>query len=683
MKIRSRSMLQMFILLAFLVGSMVFVTPVFSAILTVTTAMDELDGVFCGNHPDVYAGGTGLSLAEAICTANNNGTPSDTITFLTGVDVMTLTRALPSVTATIIINGNSNGAYTIIQGNASAGVAFERITEVRSNGGNLTLNNLVIRNGRCLSGCIAQENGGINPNNGGAILNHGTLSVVNSSFSGNISNSADGGAIFNSMGATLNVTNSIFSTNQSGSLGKGGAISNEEGTVTITNSTLAGNVVATGAGGGLYNNGIMTLLNVTLSYNRSSNGLGGGIFNNGTLHYSNTLIANSTTGGDCYNNGVINTNIRNLVEDNSCSPAVSGDPNIFGLALNGGRTATYALLVTPTISPAINAGDNSTCAATDQRGVSRPQGANCDIGAYEADDVLAEISVTPNPLDHVMATNRVEVQQLSIENIGGVNLNWTVFEAADSSCEPADLSWLSVAPANGTTAAGNTDTVDVTFDSAGLALGDYTGTLCFDSNDPFLPRVAVPVVLSVAPGMPLECNGAVMDFESGIPLAYYRTAAGNVDVKWVTTADDGSCRPNNETPGSGEAACVDSDLTNPDPSEAYDARLSTNSFDLSAYGAASLEFAVAYKDSTLADKFEVDISADAGSTWTNALSWDEAHNTPGENVTINLAAYLGQADVRVRFRYYGEDWDWWAQVDDISLSCFAEEIFNDGFEGNP
>lgn len=680
MKIHSRSMLQMFVLLACLAGSMVFVTPVFSAIMMVTTDVDELDSGFCEDRD--YSGGTGLSLAEAICIANNNGTPSDTITFLTGVDVMTLTHSLPSVTATIIINGNDTGGSTVIRANAAAGVAFARIFQVRSTG-NLTLNNLNIRNGRCVSGCVTQENVGIiDPNVGGAILNHGTLSVTNSIFSGNSSTSRHGGAIYNTGGATLNVTNSTFSSNRAGDFGSGGAIFNE-GAMTMTNSTLAGNYVVSGSGGGLFNSATMTLLNVTLSNNYSSNGLGGGVLNNGTLNYSNTLIANSITGGDCYNNSIIGTNIRNLVEDNSCSPAVSGDPNLGGLAQNGGPTATYALLATPTISPAINAGDNSTCASADQRGVSRPQGANCDIGAYEANDVLAEILVVPNPLDQVMTTNRLEIRPLSLKNIGGVNLDWTVFEATDSSCVPADLSWLNIAPANGITAAGNADTIDVTFDSTGVALGDYSGTLCFDSNDPFQPQLKVPVVLNVSPGMPLACNSATMDFESGIPPAYYRTAAGNADVKWVTTADDGSCRPNNETPGSGEAACVDSDLTNPEPAEAYDARLSTNSFDLSPYGTARLEFAAAYKDSTLADKFDVDISIDAGSTWTNELSWNEQHNNPGENVTINLAAYLGQADVRVRFRYYGEGWDWWAQVDDISLKCSSEEIFNDGFEVDP
>lgn len=51
------------------------------------------------------------------------------------------------------------------------------------------------------------------------------------------------------------------------------------------------------------------------------------------------------------------------------------------LANNGGFTQTHALLAG---SPAIDAGTNTGCPATDQRGVSRPQGTFCDIGSYEA-----------------------------------------------------------------------------------------------------------------------------------------------------------------------------------------------------------------------------------------------------------------------------------------------------------
>ena len=51
------------------------------------------------------------------------------------------------------------------------------------------------------------------------------------------------------------------------------------------------------------------------------------------------------------------------------------------LADNGGPTKTHAL---PAGSPALNASPaNSGCKPTDQRGVTRPQGAACDIGAFE------------------------------------------------------------------------------------------------------------------------------------------------------------------------------------------------------------------------------------------------------------------------------------------------------------
>jgi hypothetical protein len=49
---------------------------------------------------------------------------------------------------------------------------------------------------------------------------------------------------------------------------------------------------------------------------------------------------------------------------------------------NGGSTVTHALLPG---SPAIDAGDPTRCRGTDQRGVPRPQGAECDIGAFERD----------------------------------------------------------------------------------------------------------------------------------------------------------------------------------------------------------------------------------------------------------------------------------------------------------
>jgi hypothetical protein len=55
-------------------------------------------------------------------------------------------------------------------------------------------------------------------------------------------------------------------------------------------------------------------------------------------------------------------------------------PRPAGLQDNGGPTKTVAL---QSGSPAIDAAVAANCPPTDQRGVSRPQGAGCDIGAFE------------------------------------------------------------------------------------------------------------------------------------------------------------------------------------------------------------------------------------------------------------------------------------------------------------
>jgi len=239
-----------------------------------------------------------------------------------------------------------------------------------NNGGTLTLTNST------LSG---NSSGG-----GGSIYNTGTLTVTNSTLSGNsATSSGGGGGIFNT--GTLAVTNSTLSGNSASS--GGGGIFNITGALTVTNSTFSGNSATSSSGGGIFNNsGTMTVTNSTLSGNSATSSGGGGIRNyNGTLNYANTIIVNSSSGGECVNNATIGTNINNLVEDSSCSASLSGDPNLDALANNGGPTQTFALLIG---SSAINAGNNTICAASpvnglDQRGMTRPQGVYCDIGAFE------------------------------------------------------------------------------------------------------------------------------------------------------------------------------------------------------------------------------------------------------------------------------------------------------------
>jgi len=155
------------------------------------------------------------------------------------------------------------------------------------------------------------------------------------------------------------------------------------GDVTITNSTLTGNTSLVGWGGGAFAlNARAHLANVTVTGNQAPSG--GGLILLSAGFVANTIIADNP-GGDCLF-GPFTTSDHNLDSDNSCMLTGPGDrsgvaPLLGPLANNGGPTDTHALLAG---SPAIDAGNNATCLATDQRGVTRPQGPACDIGAFEA-----------------------------------------------------------------------------------------------------------------------------------------------------------------------------------------------------------------------------------------------------------------------------------------------------------
>jgi hypothetical protein len=108
------------------------------------------------------------------------------------------------------------------------------------------------------------------------------------------------------------------------------------------------------------------------------------LHNAATVHITNTILADNT-GGNC--GGTIASDGYNLDTSTSCVFAAPGDlsgiPALLGpLAANGGFSETHALLPG---SPALETGNDATCLSTDQRGIARPQGLHCDMGAFEAE----------------------------------------------------------------------------------------------------------------------------------------------------------------------------------------------------------------------------------------------------------------------------------------------------------
>jgi hypothetical protein len=120
----------------------------------------------------------------------------------------------------------------------------------------------------------------------------------------------------------------------------------------------------------------------------------GGIQNDGTAIVKNTIIANSGTLANC-SGSFASGSTNNLADDGTCGASFTNSSTILlGTPGNyGGGTPTIPLLPN---SVAIDAGDAASCPAQDQRGVARPQGAPCDIGAFESQGfVFGNLTGTP------------------------------------------------------------------------------------------------------------------------------------------------------------------------------------------------------------------------------------------------------------------------------------------------
>jgi CSLREA domain-containing protein len=248
-------------------------------------------------------------------------------------------------------------------------------------------------------GCSIADNkaGG----NGGGISNFGTCNVVSSTIYGNASGHPAGG----------------------GFIGAGGGIEIASGTLTLTNSTISGNTTDE-SGGGIFNSATLNVTNTTVAGNVATGQAGGppagggihslpmmvGMFStNPTVNIKSSIVAGNTSATSPDMAGNVNTSGFNLIgkkdgsvgftaaTDHTGTVALPLDPKLDpnGLQDHGGATATIALLPG---SPAIDKGTSAGLTgnlATDERGSGFPRvfddgqignatgGDGADIGAFE------------------------------------------------------------------------------------------------------------------------------------------------------------------------------------------------------------------------------------------------------------------------------------------------------------
>lgn len=364
----------------------------------------------------------GMIIRDTNLWVHGSGTASAPTTIIsggTGRDALIVTGTAHAVIENVSLSGGgtSHGGIgdglrvtgsanvtlrdSIVQGNSSAGintlqnvtVILENVTVSANNGGGI-LNpqgTLTVRASRIINN-LGQP----------AVYSGGHVTISDTTISGNHS-TVPGTAIFNEAGGMLMLERSTISGNHITGGGSDFAIYNYTGAqMTVVDSTISGNS----------GNGIQSFGNLAIVYSTIARNGGAGLFANTLrsesvrLHIENSIFEENDHQDCSYQTGAGITFelVGRIISDGSCvfitgGPFVPAGPRttdrfLGPLANNGGATMTHALLAG---SAAIDAA-SGPCIVSDQRGVGRPVGSACDVGAYEyGASPAAEVYATPEP----------------------------------------------------------------------------------------------------------------------------------------------------------------------------------------------------------------------------------------------------------------------------------------------
>jgi hypothetical protein len=319
-----------------------------------------------GSGGGIYNAGM-LIITDSILSANNTGNG--------GGD---------SINISIGGNGGDGGG---VYNNGALAIMNSTLHENRTGRGGETF--------ACSSFCSPGSHGG----NGGGVYNAGTLSIKNSTVSGNAT--GKGGNRGNESAPPYN---------EGGDGGNGGGIWSYQD-LSLLNDTIAGNEAgaggsgytggAGGSGGGIFSGLAVSITNSTISGNAighggagyvdGSSGNGDGIYWLGTALLKNTLIVNGSSEANCAVSSFQADGGYNLDSGDTCGftttnhSLINTNPLLGVMGNYGGPVQTMPLLPGSPAIDAIPFGENGcgTAITTDARGMPRPQGTACDIGAFE------------------------------------------------------------------------------------------------------------------------------------------------------------------------------------------------------------------------------------------------------------------------------------------------------------
>ena len=358
-----------------------------------------------------------------------------------------------------------------------------------------------------------------------------------------------------------------------GGAGGNGGFGGNGGGITVTMSTISGNSGGIDAHGGeAGNEGVGGSGGAAIIGGEDgvvgNEGIGGNGGANGVITLTATILAANGQNQNCVD-GTVTDEGYNLSTDDSCALANTGsqtniDPNLGTLGDYGGPTQTIPILPGSAAIDAIPTGtvsDQTVCfdanddpivdpttsenITTDQRGVPRPQGSGCDIGAYEAatmttSTVAAAASIADTDATVTLsATVTVPTCAVPNNDCGTVDQGTVTFHITDSSSNPV-----------GTDVSGNVTGGSASADwtvPSGLAPGSYTITASYhdpdgiytDSQGTNTLTVTVPASTAratltvISPFSPSIIASVRTGSGGGTPAGFFFYASRNVTLNHV------------------------------------------------------------------------------------------------------------------------------------------------------
>ncbi|HPT72747.1 MAG TPA: choice-of-anchor D domain-containing protein [Candidatus Cloacimonadota bacterium] len=208
------------------------------------------------------------------------------------------------------------------------------------------------------------------------------------------------------------------------------------------------------------------------------------VINQSSLDFGSVALGQTSTRQFTLSNTGIQTLTGNITTPAGYIVAPAAK-NTLSYSIPSGSNVTYTVTFSPTEVQTYSG--NIMITSND------PAHSSTNVAVTGSGYTYPQITVNKSSLSTSLIPNATGSDNIQVGNLGSTSLTYSV----NISYGSRDLSWLSVSPTSGTITGSGSTQLNVGYNTAGLAAGNYTASIVISSNDPVNPTKTVTVALEV------------------------------------------------------------------------------------------------------------------------------------------------------------------------------------------